>query len=135
MKPKEVSRKVSSMRARFQKMLPAVAVLALLAVGAYFVFRTRLGPDDQAQHQQPSATPAPSAPPGPSPEQLAEQQRQADDLRQLAVADCTAGHWDSCVRVSMAPQRSTRRATRRAACSACAAERRAARSRTGSRAS
>ena len=99
MKPKEVGRKVSSMRARFQKALPAVAVFALLAVGAYFVFRTRLGPDDQAHNgPQPSSvpSPAPSAPPGPTPEELAEQQRQADGLRQLAVADCTAGRWDTC---------------------------------------
>jgi DNA-directed RNA polymerase specialized sigma24 family protein len=100
MHPREVSRRVTSMRERFQKMLGPAAIVALLAVVAgYFVFRDRLGPDDQAHHeQQPSATA--TTPPGPSPEELAQQQQQnksqADSLRQLAAADCLAGNWDDC---------------------------------------
>jgi DNA-directed RNA polymerase specialized sigma24 family protein len=95
--PREVSRKVTSLRKRFSTRYSAAAVGALLAaaVGAYFVFRDKLGPDDQAHNQTPSPSSAPSAPPGPSPEQLARRAK-ADDLRKLASAECADGHWTTC---------------------------------------
>jgi DNA-directed RNA polymerase specialized sigma24 family protein len=95
--PREVSRKVSSLRDRFSTRYTAAAVGALLAavVGAYFVFRDKLGPDEEAHHPQPSSSP--SAPPGPSPEQLAQQQRaKADDLRKTAAVECAAHKWGAC---------------------------------------
>jgi DNA-directed RNA polymerase specialized sigma24 family protein len=97
--PREVSRKVSSLRDRFSTRYTAAAVGALLAaiVGAYFLFRDKLGPDERAHNQPPSPSSVPTAPPGPSPEQLAQEQRaKADELRKVAAADCAAGSWGKC---------------------------------------
>jgi DNA-directed RNA polymerase specialized sigma24 family protein len=97
MKPRQVSRHVSTMRTRFQRVLAPVGLMAVLAVGAYFLFHDRLGPDDQAHNHPPSPSSAPSAPPGPSPAELAQQQRaKAGELRKLAEVDCGAGKWDAC---------------------------------------
>jgi DNA-directed RNA polymerase specialized sigma24 family protein len=99
--PRVVSRKVTGLRERFTTRYTAAAVGALLAavVGAYFVFRDKLGPDDQAHNQTPSPSSVPSAPPGPSPEQLALQEQQrakAEELRKLASAECASGNWTTC---------------------------------------
>jgi DNA-directed RNA polymerase specialized sigma24 family protein/phosphotransferase system HPr-like phosphotransfer protein len=95
MKPREVSRHVSTMRTRFQRVLAPVGLMAVLAIGAYFLFRDRLGPDEKAHNQVPSSVP--SAPPGLSPEQLAQEQRaKADELRKVAAVECAAESWDKC---------------------------------------
>jgi DNA-directed RNA polymerase specialized sigma24 family protein len=95
MKPREVSRRVHSMQKRFKQVLAPVGLLAVLGVGAYFLFHDTVGPDERAHHQGPS--PSSSAPPGPSPEELAQANRaKADELRKLADADCAARHWAQC---------------------------------------
>jgi DNA-directed RNA polymerase specialized sigma24 family protein len=99
MRPREVSRHVSSMRQRFVKVLAPVGLMAVLAVGAWLLFKDKLGPDDQAHNQTPSPSSVPSAPPGPSPEQLARLQQQrakAEELRKLASAECASGSWTTC---------------------------------------
>jgi DNA-directed RNA polymerase specialized sigma24 family protein len=98
MKPRQVSRHVSTMRTRFARVLTPAGLMAVLAIGAYFLFRDKLGPDDRAHNDLPSPSSAPSVPPGPSPEQLAQQQQraQAGELRKLAAADCAAEKWGDC---------------------------------------
>jgi DNA-directed RNA polymerase specialized sigma24 family protein len=97
MPPREVSRKVSGLRQRFSTRYSAAMVGALLAavVGAYFLFRDKLGPDDRAHNQVPAPSTVPSTPPGPSPEQLA-QRAKADELRKLASAECAEHKWSEC---------------------------------------
>ena len=98
MRPREVSRQVSSMRGRFAKVLAPVGLMAVLALGAWLLFKDRLGPDDQAHNEAPSPSSVPSAPPGPPAEQLARQQQRAkaDELRRVASTECAAGNWTTC---------------------------------------
>jgi DNA-directed RNA polymerase specialized sigma24 family protein len=97
MEPRQVSRQVSRMRTRFGRVLAPVGLMAVLAVGAYFLFKDRLGPDDRAHNQPPSPSSVPSAPPGPSPEELAREQRaKADELRKVAAVECGAEKWGAC---------------------------------------
>jgi len=72
-------------------LVAAAVAVAALGGGAAIVAYNKAPPAPPTP-----APPIPTAPPGPSPEELAEKQRQADGLRQLASADCAAGHWASC---------------------------------------
>jgi hypothetical protein len=58
-----VSRQLKTMRERFTTVLAPVGLMAVLVVGAWFLFKDKLGPDDQAHNQPPSPSSVPSAPP------------------------------------------------------------------------
>ncbi len=103
MSPRQVSRKVADMRVRLARLLLLPAVAALLAVAAYFLFRKKLGPDDEAHHTPaPSATPSevpsavPSGAPAPSPEELAERRARAEELRKRASDECDGFQFEEC---------------------------------------